>query len=225
MSEAKKFLLVDQSNIERIRDLLSSNKRLEPLPKREVYQLDKEMLKIIEDPFLSEPDKVKKYNAVLTGFQTVLDKVNESSNAIKRSTDQPKAIPRVKTSDYNPILGVSKPYKNKAKDLMELLNNSDLRINDNGEVNIGDYPLSGSNISDLLNKTVNPSAKNQSVPGWESFRTYISSLNIPQALLSPAVRQSVQKLIKKPKTKQDYSPSHTYKAQKQKTKKLSWSPY
>lgn len=65
MSEAKKYLLVNPSNLDQLESLFYNKKRIEPLATRELYQLDKQMLEIIDNKTISEEEKVSKYNSII----------------------------------------------------------------------------------------------------------------------------------------------------------------
>ena len=114
MSGAKKFLLIDSSNVDRVAGLLrgktsesvitreSQAKRLEPLVTKEIRRLDNEMLNIINDATLTEQEKVSRYNEALADFRMLTSKGSASSVKAKELTKKEEE------SKINPLLEISK---------------------------------------------------------------------------------------------------------------------
>ena len=87
-----------------------------------------------------------------------------------------------------------------------LLKDTNVSFDNSGEISIHNQKIPHSNISDLLNKAVNPNCKISNLPGWESFKTVLADANIPQSLLvsktSKASNQyaTTKKPVKSPST-------------------------
>lgn len=223
MTDAKKFLLLDPSNISKLAELFpNANQRLQPLRAREIHELDRNMLNIINDQSLTDREKVAEYNSTLTEFQTMSKEKTISSN--QKPTKELKGI-NISSNTVSPqheLIGIPKTYHNKAKNLLELLKSThDVQISENGEVTIGRETIRGSNIADLLNKTVNPNAKIQSLAGWSRFQTVLKEGNIPQTLLNQKVKREIR-LIPEPKKK---TKQFKVKSPKKSVVQSRWEPY
>lgn len=189
LSQAKKFLLVDANQLKPIQDETNFIERTKPLSTRELQNLDKSMLSIVNNPSLSTDDKVQSYNRVLAEFQSV----NSNKNFVKvdnfDDAKQDNILPD--NHDYDPIKPITNQYKNKATNLFSLLKKSNkITIQPNGEVIIKGTPLSGSNISDLLNKAVNSRTNKHDLPGWNEFEALLDEENIPRFLLNSRYNRS-----------------------------------
>lgn len=191
MSEAKKFLLLDPNNFNRISEMFEKKERFEPLVNKELYRLDREMLKIINDATLTESQKVNKYNSALTEFQTLSDKNFKPSPP--RENMDPTSEKRI-TKSYDPIANVPNSLKAKASDLMDLLQKGNMTVSKDGEISLNNALIPGSNITKLLNKSVNPKIKSHSLRGWDQFQTYLTTIDIPDKLLSKTTKAEVELL-------------------------------
>lgn len=200
MNHAKKFYLVDASQLKRISDeqpniesTPSQNARQKPFAKRELDSLDRGLLDIINNNSLTQDEKVDEYSKALTQYTTMKHQYN---TAPQTTTDSKTTPP--KDDSYNPFLGIIKTYQNKAKKLFEILNSTgSLQVSQKGEAVIDNKTLSGSNITDLLNAAVNPKAKmRESVSGFNDFVDLLEKVNIPhtlitkEALSSPSIQAS-----------------------------------
>ena len=235
MTDAKKLILLDPSNINRLADLFqTTNQRLQPLRTREIHELDTNMLKIINDKSLTDQEKVDKYNSTLAEFQTMskVKIIPPAPKPEKNHTD--RGDNNNTTSVQQELTGIPKTYHDKAKSLLRLLKSSpDVQVSENGEVTIGEKTIRGSNITDFLNKAVNPNAKIQSLAGWAQFQSVLKEGNIPQTLLSQKVNRELRNTPKKTKRttlfKDSRSPVLTnlkYRSRAKKTNlKPLWSPY
>lgn len=182
-------MLLDPSNISRMAEIFQrGNQRLEPLRTKEIRGLDTQMQEIVNDQSLSEREKVLRYNSTLTEFQNLS---KEKTVAFREPTKKVN-IPTVSDDNtYDELAGVPKIYHSKAKTLLKILKPQDLQISKNGEVTIGKEKISGSNISDFLNKTVNPNARSHSPAGWTRFQSLLKDSNVPQMLMSKKVQKEL----------------------------------
>lgn len=194
-SEATKFLLVDASNIDKLFKSQEHKERLTPMVNKELKHLDRLLLEIINNNTLSEEEKVVKYNKVLAEFQSVSKEAIKP--ILKKSiVEAPKQAEttEVKKSTYNPTIGITQRYKSKAETLMSLLRGSGaIDVSNTGEVIIKNEKIPYSNISDLLNKAINPQYNIDRTPGWEKFESLLTDLNVPQSLLGKAKSKSISK--------------------------------
>lgn len=200
MQDAKKFLLVESSDLNKLLRENQLKERLQPLPTRELHQLDSDMLKIVNDPTLSQEEKVKRYNSILTEFQSVshYDNPPKTSNSETKNSD-------VKESSPDPILGIPKIYKRKAENLMTYLKHANmLNISDKGELIIKDEKIDKSNVTDILNKAVNPKATVKNPIGWNQFQSLLEENNVPQSMVSSDIS------IKKEDSKQGVQSNSTH---------------
>lgn len=185
-SEAKKFLLVDSSQL-KSNDKFSYQERTKPLPTKELQSLDVEMLKIVNDPNLSTDEKVQKYNTALTQFQKTIS-YTKPLTVIQKTAD--KSIVKQESqlsnaSVYNPTKGISLPYQNKVSNLWSVLkNDGKLKVSRDGSVTIKDELIPGSNITDMLYKAVNPRIQARNVVGWTKFKDFLTETNVPTVMLA-----------------------------------------
>lgn len=193
MTDARKFLLVDPSSMNRMSELFQTDQRLQPLRTTEIKRLDGQMLDIVNDQFLSEEAKVKKYNSALAEFQNLARVIPKKYDYSEHKTGESKALEKDKSElKANHLVGIGKPYQKKANDLLELLSNfKGFKVNKTGEIQIGENELKGSNIADFLNKAVNPKAKVQYLSGWDKFQSLMSRVNVPQSLVSRSVAKEL----------------------------------
>lgn len=201
MSETKKFLLIDPSNVDKLSHLISDqvwrkndekqqlSERLQPIHARELQALDRSMLDIVNNNKLSETEKVKAYNNALTEFRDINNSFSPIKQQPPQSVQPPISKPQ-KSSDnkndksYNSMLGIPKMYQNKAANLLQFLTETgNLKVLPSGIVVIHDKEIKNSNITDMINKAVNPNRLNNEVPGWTTFQSLVKSSNTPKALL------------------------------------------
>ena len=188
MNHAKKFYLIDASQLKQLHDQQpnvtsgqpksSSTERNKTFAKRELDSLDSKLLDIINNYTLTPDEKVDQYSKALTEH-TIMRQTYTSTPA--------ETTPTVtKQSLYNPLLGISKIYQKKARELLEMLQKSGtLSVSSNGEVAIDNTTLPGSKISDLLNASVNQKAKNrEQTTGFADFVNLIDRINVPQTLIT-----------------------------------------
>lgn len=197
LQNTKKFFLIDASELKSgslLRDSPNTNstnvntvanqaykERAKPLITKELHQVDLIMSTILNNDSLSEQQKVQEYNNALSKYQ------NLKSTTIQPTISEPVNLTS-ETSAYNPLTGIAVRYKNKANELLKLLQqNTDLKFMDNGEISINNERLAGTNISDLLNTSVNPIIKKDTIPGWNKFREVLIKGNIPRSLINQKV--------------------------------------
>lgn len=190
LQEAKKFYLIDASQIPSAE---LSGERLQPLAKRELHKLDRLMLEIANSEDLSQLQKVNEYNKVLSEFQYIEDKVR--GHAINAPVPVAPTEPNVQIKDsYDPLLGISQPYHNKAKQLLSLLHRSqDFDISSTGEIILKKEKIPDSNISDILNKAVNPRIKLKNVAGWDKFHSFLMQQHPPKSLLAAKLQKDIKR--------------------------------
>ena len=76
--------------------------------------------------------------------------------------------------EYNPMLGITRPYQGKVEKLLSLLDSINrFDIAEKGEIVI-DKRIPRSNISDALSKVVNPQSKLRDIPGRQEFTSFLN---------------------------------------------------
>lgn len=188
MAEGNKFLLLDANEADKLFRKYQTTDRLAPPEKRELFSLDTAMLRVINDKNMTQEEKVKIYNSTLSKFQSVKDYIPSqpppppSSNS---TTDQ-----RSKThSDYKPTTGIAKQFHKKANELLAFLRRSGkVNVTGTGELIVKGETLTGSNVSDLLNKAINVKAKIDKPLGWGRFMEVVVEENVPKSLLSKIIK-------------------------------------
>lgn len=200
MDHAKKFYLVDSSkHLHNDGYQFSSKERTQTLEQREIRNLDKRMLDVVNNANLSEEQKVSEYNKLLTEFQSARDLSSHGaskpfnqtrSNENQKNLSEPSSNHSL--NQYNPMLGITKPYQSKAGKLLELLNSTTrFNVAENGEMIIDKKRIPHSNISDALNKAVNPQNRLGVIPGWNEFASFLNDSNPPQTLVGNRIQSHI----------------------------------
>lgn len=197
MNNAKKFYLLDASQVK-----LPENKpaiaetaatvaeRIKPIKKRETESLDKLMFEIANAESLSDEEKVNRYNAVLANFRVHYNSAPQKqswNDDSKNLSAAPSQRPRGKTSDledgYDAMISVGKNYQPRARKVLKLLEErGKMSVSKNGEIVIDGKPVPSSNISDLLNASVNRKAYSEEIIGLDTFRALMDEANVPKTL-------------------------------------------
>lgn len=228
MSEAKKYLLIDASNANQISKLLSANEnlasqRLLPPLTREITNLDKTMAEIAKDQTLTIDERVDRYEKNLSNYLNLRSLSNRP--ALPQPELQPKLNPENTVSNdnvENHIIGIPKPYKNKAKLLYAYLGRLPISVSELGEVTINGKSIKNSNISDLLNASVNARWGDKYTSGWNQFQEFMKDNNVPMSLLSKNVASTINSNDSKPSPQTPFStPADSYKTPKSSRKRQS----
>lgn len=188
-SEAKKFLLVDSSNINDLRraiDTTSQTNRALPQATRELNRLDQRMLELINDKSLSEEERVAKYNLTLAEFQQLKSVTTTPPRAALSVKDRAD----VRSKGYNPLVGIPPIYHKKAEQLLKLITGpGGLDLSDKGAIISQRAYDSSANITDLVNKAINPKFSNKRrVKNWDVFQQMLGELQVPRSLLGANYR-------------------------------------
>lgn len=207
MSETKKYILLDPSNMDKVSHLLHKSKgnvassttpntteRLAPIKQRETYNLDTKMLDIVNNDILTKEQKVQAYNQALIEFKSLITDKQSASVSVaqsKKETNHDENVTKL-APDANPLLsGVSTKFQRKASILLKyLVDSKKLEITPSGNVIIGGKRVHDSNITDLINRSVNPATPRYHIPGWESFQTLLRETNAPLLLLSSQITKA-----------------------------------
>lgn len=179
LHETKKFYLVDANELKNVNPPTITNfkERTKPLISKELEHLDRMMVTILNNETLSQENKVREYNKVLAKYQETRNNLNQSPNLITNNVTLKRK--------FNPLIGISKVFKNKASQLWSLLeNNNNLQVKDNGEVVIKERRIPGSNLNDLINTAVNKKFKGNDLAGWSEFQKLLIDQNIPRSVIS-----------------------------------------
>ena len=220
MDQAMKFYLIDASQLKQ-GDLLSKpadatfKERNKPIINKELERIDQTMLSIVNDNTMTNDQKIASYNTALDQYQVLNSKVNNfkpSTLAVNNKMVNDKSDNNTQNEIYNPLIGISSTYRSKASKLWTVLNGvNDLKLAKNGEVIVKDEKLLGSNITDLINASVNPRANTANIPGWTKFPYLLRSSNIPKTLIT---QQAL-----------DIKQSNKRKQTKSKDLLLNWAAY
>lgn len=158
MEYAKKFALVPEDSL---------NKHT-PSP-QQLSEIDRQLLKILNNRQLNDTEKVKLYYAIL-------------QNKLNLEEHNPPHVETKPSVDYASLILESTPQRVRkhVNNLLAILkqNAKVFKWNELGEIVIRDQTLTHSNIVDLVNMLFNNSSKK--LPGQELFLTTLKELNIPQ---------------------------------------------
>lgn len=185
MSEAKKFMLIEPDHVQAFSKLVQRqlNSRDQLLPHKELSQLDKNMLEIINESNVSNSEKVRRYNQALAEYQSL----NEmTARPVKRDTEDGQVKIAGETEETQPysLIGIPKPYQIKAQNLLQaLLDSTNITVNSKGEVSIDGSLIPGSNATDLVHGAVNQKFKRDKLKGWQRFKDLFQRANVPRSML------------------------------------------
>ena len=182
MDKVRRMILVDPA----VRPLHPEKERVDQdLKKRELYSLDKELLDIINNNELSSDTKVEQYNQTLAKYLDVhksrrLPAIHDTRPALTNSAVKDNPIDQQLV-----VAPIPKVYQNKAKNLLNfLVSKDDFIMRADGALTIKDETVDDANITDLLNKAVNPKSKLQdNLVGWNAFKQYLIDRNSPKSLV------------------------------------------
>lgn len=180
MNSTKKFLLIDANQYKKMAN--DSTNRLQSIESREISKLDLAMRKILEDNNLTEEEKVHQYNTVLTEFQNLRQ---SQSHQYKRTNVEKQE------EKFDPYIGIPEKFKNKAKFLMKFLQENQVTVNSKGEPKLDSETLQDVNITDLIQRAVNPFVKQEPI-GWNKFFTFLHKKNVPLTLLSNRLATTIR---------------------------------
>ena len=142
-----------------------------------------------DDTMMTQDEKVAAYTSALDRYQTAGQtylSTPPQSFGLKQANPTTTTTKKV---EYDPLIGLTKQFLPRAKKLLALLQKSNaLTVSDNGEVIIEGSKLAGSNISDLLNASVNPKANLERVVGVKEFTDLLDKTNVPQTLISDKLK-------------------------------------
>ena len=191
-SDIKKFLLVDSSNINDLRSAIDNGQKSRTLPQatRELNRLDQQMLDTVNDQSLSEEDRVAKYNKALAEFQQLRTVASAPSKLQDKSKDQSSAT---SSNDHNPLVGIIPViYQKKAEQLLKLISRAGgIKLDEKGSIISDRLYERAANITDLLNKAVNPKFSSKKlVKSWDTFQQMLADLQVPRSLLSTKYRDT-----------------------------------
>jgi hypothetical protein len=162
---------------------------------------------MMDDPQLSESDKavflsqlqgqydglVKRYRQSLPGYigippiaQTPVSQTTSTPSVVAGTV---ASISKIKPENRNTaLLAIPKPYKNRAGQVIDAISNHpEFSVNEKNEIVIGEQPISGSNLVDLLIHTVTPKSTIANLEGLESFTKVLREANVPRSFLNRRV--------------------------------------
>ena len=181
MEKVKKMILIDptsEKNVNAMATKTNTPERLMTPIKREISELDGNLLEIINNSDLNEEEKVTWYNQTLAKFQKLYNMKRQSPiNADVRSEKSP-------SSDLK-LWGIPPQYTKKAQTLLDFIQTkTDLDVGVNGNVAINGQQIANSNIVDLIHKAVTPRSRLHSLQGWQEFKKFLEKNNTPQSMLA-----------------------------------------
>lgn len=163
-----------------------SRPMLPPSPQvTQTAELQSKMKDVLDDPQLSESEKVMQYGQTLRKFQDSHQKAKPL-----QSSSVPTPVPE-QTIKNKIIESVPANLQRKAKLMLQLLeHHPKMSWNDQGELTYAGKRIAGSNVIDLVNDMLR-ARKNVSSPrGWETFAQGLSEVNAPQEAIGNKARWS-----------------------------------
>ena len=218
---AKKLALIDPDLLERLLKA-SSGPTMTPPPEphlRSMNTLDTSMKQVLDQPDISQDEKVKQYNQLLQRYRTYDD---------KRSDPVPPPIPtQVDHWEKDIIDSVPMTMQRRAKLLVNRIKASDglMSWNERGELLRNGQPVPGTNIVDLVNDVVRR-RKGFDPEGWTSFAEGLREINVPQDVVGHPDRWAWIRGLHKPMhdstLPQPTKKRHAVPVVSTKVKRLNW---
>ncbi len=220
LTHATKMALVPQELLERL-----NQQNLEPSPATKATNvLDTEMKDILDRRDISEDEKVKLYNQILSRYLT-FDNQRKQPLEMKlteptlEQTFKPEHDPSDKkttTSGQSQVIeddvidSVPRTLRKKAERLLKHLkfDQDVVDWNQKGEVLVDGTVIQGSHLVDLINDALRK-RKNFNPKGWEKFNKALAVLNTPKDLIGNVDRWNYQHKEYQHKG-EDPSSSHTF---------------
>ena len=177
---------------------------------KEVADLDRELLDIINDKNTKDSEKVKLYNQTLSRFQAKYDKLMDSKNfqagsqpistqttesasstpaSPPPSTQLQSAEPQQESSSLDDAVSkLPKHLKNKTQQLLRLWKKSmSVNVGHDGALVLNGKEIANSNAGELLSSLVGKQNQTQRPHGWEELVSFITSMKLPLSVIkSPA---------------------------------------
>ncbi len=203
LTHANKMALVPQELLERL-----NQQNPEPSPATKATNvLDTEMKEILDRRDISEDEKVKLYNQILSRYLT-FDNQRKQPLEMKlteptlEQTFKPEHDPSDKkttTSGQSQVIeddvidSVPRTLRKKAERLLKHLkfDQDVVDWNQKGEVLVDGTVIQGSHLVDLINDALRK-RKNFNPKGWEKFNKALAVLNTPQDLIGNVDRWNYQ---------------------------------
>ena len=188
MSEAKKFYLLDASQVKLPETKSSENttstvERTKPIKKREGENLDSIMYNIANDSSLTDDQKVDKYNQALTAFQSYKKTIPQKQLVTPHPADRDMQTSQ-RPDEYDPMITIGKTFQGKAQKVLKLLQkDGKFGVSNKGELIVNGQTLPMTNISDLLHASVNKKAYSDELTGMREFQDLLTQANVPKSLI------------------------------------------
>lgn len=147
-------------------------------------ELQTKMKDVLEDPQLSESEKMMQYGQTLHQFQGSHQKAKVGSSPSPSST--PVIPPSDKIMDSVPA-----NLRRKAKLMLQFIEqHPKMSWNDQGELMYAGRRIAGSNMIDLVNDMLRARKTVSSPRGWETFAQGLAEANVPQEAVGNKARWS-----------------------------------
>ena len=144
--------------------------------------LQSKMSNVLENPQLSESEKVMQFGQTLQKFQG-------SHLKAKTGTILPKPVQPAQNDKI--INSVPTTLQRKARLMLQLLEqHPKMSWNDQGEISYAGKRIAGSNIIDLVNDMLRSRKTVASPRGWETFARGLAEVNVPQEAVGNKARWS-----------------------------------
>ena len=178
MDLVKKMILIDPRMMEKLNSVNTEMKMKSIMDKMlnakdlVLSSLDKDMSKVLTDPYLTDDKKVQQYTSTQARYNII-----NAPEIEKQEHAEDKYIPD------DVLSSIPKRLKIKGERLIEFVKkNPSLNFNTRGELTIDGMRIANSHASDLINHALKKT-KSATV-GWDIFQQHLLTMNIPKNILS-----------------------------------------
>ena len=194
MGSFNKMFMISPQQLEALTQKMPSAG--ENIGERAQHALEDKMARVLKQPGHSSYAKSMHYNDLLEKYLTLLRKDGSRSREVvlklpgvssEKTVEEAEGHMRVEEEEAPDIIAEeilenigTRNRKNAAYILQKLRHSDLLKWNRAGEIIVGDKPIKGSHIFDLMKTLSNRRFHSRNVPhGWDVFLKTISDLNIP----------------------------------------------
>ena len=174
MDYARKVALVPQQLLSTLMAQQQFNPALGQL-----NNMDYKMQNVLQSSDLPSDIKHKQYNQMMHQYQAMKD----------HELSKPLSVDVKSMSEDDIITGMPKPFRNKAKLLLNHVKRApNIDIDESGHVVINGQKIQDSNITDLIFEFSKPVRRGEPPTGWRQFGQALRETNVPREAIVNRVR-------------------------------------
>lgn len=194
MENAKKMIIVSQEALQRVNQQQGNQTTRH---NDTVSELDREMLRLLNDKTLSDTEKWNQYQQVLQRYLHFASQNRKPLNLpVLDLNESGQSISINAISDESIVETFTKTYKQDVRNFLKAIENKTdlIKWDKSGSVYIRGTQVPNSNIIDLIHDVIR-ARKSTKPPGWEQLLHVLKEINIPNEFVTnPVSRQYLTQL-------------------------------